>query len=214
MADEHLVGLLGDTADPAYYRSGILNALMHPPQARMDAYSPSMMNEKIASGFNRLFGGDTRQSMADAHRWASLISTALAPFGVAHDTARLASEGVRDGRPDKAAAAAVIGAGLAALPSAVRGMTRLPSFEAVRDVTTAARLAHEGSTPAAFSPIVTGDSVMRAGRMFGDMRNGMDMVVRHPGFEPSVMNKVGGANQINGNNPLPPEVLRLMYKDF
>lgn len=102
-----------------------------------------------------------------------------------------------------------IGGFASSAPSKMAG-----SMERARDAEMAAKLAKEGSGPAAFPPGITGDSVMRAGHMFGDVRTGSDMVVRHPGFEPAMMNRAGGVNQINSNNPLPPERLRMLYPNF
>jgi len=102
----------------------------------MRSSDPRLLGDRVAEGVaNALMaaGVEGRTAYDYGHRAAGLAGTFGAPFALAHDTGALAGEGMRDGNTAKTAAALALGVAGAAAPYAVRGMTRLPSFEAQRD---------------------------------------------------------------------------------
>lgn len=118
----------------------------------MRSSDPRLLGDRVAEGVaNALMaaGVEGRTAYEYGHRAAGLAGTFGAPFALAHDTGALAGEGMRDGNTAKTAAAVALGVAGAAAPYAVRGMTRLPSFEAQRDAQMAARFGsmERGSVP-------------------------------------------------------------------
>lgn len=200
-------------------------------EPRMSAYVPTSARDKMAdligSGLEYV-GVSGRTAMDYGHRGAGLADslTGGLPY-LAHNTGADAANQARHGNMGGAAASLLAGAALAAAPAGLaRYLMNIPGgrglMERSRDAMMVDKLKSgpepifppgkmtsdvlTARTPDAYGPPVNILNVLKPSEAMG--------AIRHPGFEPSQMNRAGGVNQINGNTPLPHEDLRRLYPAF
>lgn len=199
MADNALYGALGprqsDEMIQQWY-DGQSNALM-------SSHGPRSLYEKTVNGINALLGGDNRESMADARRYARLPEAFAFPAYAGYDLSKFGTEGILENRPDKTIAAGILGAATMAAPYAIRGMTRLPTFEAVRDASMAKSL--NSGTQAAFPtwmphPDSRNTYGVRSSWTGQDVKHGSfpadyTFEMMHPNYGNYVMRRAGTTNE-------------------
>lgn len=202
--------------------------------AVMRAYEPTWIDRMAAT-----VAGDDRDSVRQRlaerlfgtrgmGRTGAASLGGLTPFNHTVNAVEDVAEGDWPGAAYNGAMAVADGMLMKGVGSAARGLMPAPgSLEAVRDASMAKQLNNDvrGWKPPAFDRERKGLSTSTNEAMWkeqqfmkrhGEVVPASDVAgyIRHPGFEPSALNRAGGVNQINSNTALPPDRLRMLYPGF